>query len=63
MLPHGSSLCWAGTPRCRRAPRTTGTPCPASGYPLTVKVSVSVKRTDTNIVLTTASTLVFVTGP
>jgi hypothetical protein len=46
-----------------RATRTIGTTCPATGYPITVKVSVSVKRTDTNIVLTTASTLVFVTGP
>ena len=46
-----------------RATRTIGTTCPATGYPITVKVSVSVTRTDTNIVLTTASTLVFVTGP
>lgn len=46
-----------------RATRTVSTACPASGYPTTVRVSVSVKRTDTNTVLTTASTLVFVAGP
>jgi type II secretory pathway pseudopilin PulG len=46
-----------------KAVRTIGTTCPASGYPITVKVSVSVTRTDTNAVLSTANTLVFVTGP
>ncbi|WP_434318398.1 type IV pilus modification PilV family protein [Leifsonia sp. P73] len=46
-----------------KAVRTVGTTCPASGYPITVKVSVSVTRTDTNAVLATANTLVFVTGP
>ncbi|WP_433862091.1 type IV pilus modification PilV family protein [Streptomyces sp. L7] len=46
-----------------KAVRTIGTSCPASGYPITVKVSVSVTRTDTNAVLATANTLVFVTGP
>ena len=45
--------------------RTIGTTCPSStaSYPTTVRVSVSVKRTDTNVVLATANTLVFVTGP
>jgi prepilin-type N-terminal cleavage/methylation domain-containing protein len=45
--------------------RTIGTTCPslATSYPTTVRVSVSVKRTDTNAVLATANTLVFVTGP
>jgi prepilin-type N-terminal cleavage/methylation domain-containing protein len=48
-----------------RAARTVGTTCPSasSGYPTTVKVSVSVTRTDTSAVLASASTLVFVTGP
>ena len=44
------------------ATRTVG-PCPASGYPLTVPVSVSVTRADGGAVLATASTLVFVTTP
>ncbi|WP_431218744.1 type II secretion system protein [Leifsonia xyli] len=43
--------------------RTIGTTCPASGYPITVKVSVTVTRTDTSAVMATANTLVFVTGP
>lgn len=46
-----------------KAVRTIGTTCPATGYPTTVKVSVSVTRTDTSAVLATANTLVFVTGP
>lgn len=44
------------------ATRTVGT-CPASGYPLTVPVSVSVTRADNGAVLATASTLVFVATP
>lgn len=44
------------------ATRTVGT-CPASGYPLTVPVSVSVTRADGGAVLATASTLVFVATP
>lgn len=46
-----------------KAVRTIGTTCPASGYPTTVKVTVTVTRTDTSAVLATAGTLVFVTGP
>lgn len=49
-----------------KAVRTIGTTCPAgptTGYPTTVKVSVTVTRTDTSVVLATANTLVFVTGP
>lgn len=44
-----------------KASRSVAT-CPAT-YPGTVSVSVSVTRTDTNAVLATANTLVFVTGP
>lgn len=43
--------------------RTIGPSCPVSGYPITVPVSVSVTRTDTNAVITSAKTLVFATGP
>jgi type II secretory pathway pseudopilin PulG len=48
-----------------QASRTVNTVCPVltTSYPTTVRVSVSVKRTDTNVVLATANTLVFVTGP
>jgi type II secretory pathway pseudopilin PulG len=48
-----------------KAVRTIGSTCPstANGYPTTVKVSVTVTRTDTSAVLATANTLVFVTGP
>lgn len=46
-----------------KAVRTIGTTCPASGYPITVKVSITVTRTDTSVVLATANTLVFVAGP
>ena len=49
-----------------KAVRTIGTTCPVgptTGYPTTVKVSVTVTRTDTGAVLATANTLVFVTGP
>jgi hypothetical protein len=43
--------------------RTVGSSCPVAGYPITVPVSVSVTRTDTNAVVASATTLVFVTGP
>ncbi len=43
--------------------RSIGTTCPVSGYPVTVPVSVSVTRTDTNVVVATVKTLIFVTGP
>jgi type II secretory pathway pseudopilin PulG len=48
-----------------QARRTIGTTCPSSttSYPITVKVSVNVTRTDTNAMLASANTLVFVTGP
>jgi prepilin-type N-terminal cleavage/methylation domain-containing protein len=48
-----------------RATRNIGTTCPtqSTGYPTTIRVSVSVIRTDTSAVLASASTLVFVTGP
>lgn len=46
-----------------QASRTVGSSCPAAGYPITVPVSVSVTRTDTNAVVASAKTLVFVTGP
>jgi type II secretory pathway pseudopilin PulG len=48
-----------------KAVRTIGTTCPtnATSYPTTVRVSVTVTRTDTSAVLATANTLVFVTGP
>jgi hypothetical protein len=46
-----------------KASRTVGGSCPASGYPITVPVSVSVIRTDTGASLAKASTLVFVVGP
>jgi type II secretory pathway pseudopilin PulG len=45
------------------ATRTVGTCPPASGYPVTVPVSVSVTRADSGAVLAKASTLVFVTAP
>lgn len=44
-----------------KASRTVGS-CPST-YPGTVSVSVAVTRTDTNAVVASASTLVFVTGP
>ena len=43
--------------------RTISASCPAFGYPITVPVSVSVTRTDTNAIIASASTLVFATGP
>jgi prepilin-type N-terminal cleavage/methylation domain-containing protein len=43
--------------------RTVGSSCPTIGYPITVPVSVSVTRTDTGLVVASAKTLVFVTGP
>ena len=43
--------------------RTVGATCPASGYPITIPVTVQVSRSDTGAVLVTASTRVFVTGP
>ena len=43
--------------------RTISASCPALGYPITVPVSVSVMRTDTNATIASASTLVFATGP
>lgn len=43
--------------------RTVGSTCPIVGYPITVPVSVSVTRTDTNAVVASATTLVFATGP
>ena len=43
--------------------RTVGSSCPSTGYPITVPVSVSVTRTDTNAVVASANTLVFATGP
>ncbi|MCU1523800.1 MAG: hypothetical protein JWO18_694 [Microbacteriaceae bacterium] len=46
-----------------RASRTVGSSCPASGYPITVPVAVSVTRTDTGASLASATTLVFATGP
>ena len=48
-----------------QASRTIGTTCPSTttSYPLTVKVSVTVARTDTHAVLSSANTLIFVTGP
>jgi len=68
----GLSACSALTPTTTttttqgvslKAIRTIGTACPATGYPVTIKVSVTVSRTDSNAVVTNASTLVFVTGP
>lgn len=46
-----------------RVSRTVGSSCPITGYPITVPVSVSVTRTDTNAVVASANTLVFATGP
>ncbi len=48
-----------------QATRTVGTTCPVAtaSYPTTVRITVSVKRTDTNAVLATANSLIFVTGP
>jgi type II secretory pathway pseudopilin PulG len=46
-----------------RVSRTIGSSCPIIGYPITVPVSVSVTRTDTNAVVASAKTLVFATGP
>lgn len=46
-----------------KAVRTIGTTCPASGYPTTVNVTVTVTRTDTSAVLVSTRTLVFVAGP
>jgi prepilin-type N-terminal cleavage/methylation domain-containing protein len=43
--------------------RTVSATCPASGYPITVPVTVQVSRSDTGAVLATASTRVFVSGP
>jgi len=42
---------------------SVGSSCPAAGYPITVPVSVSVTRTDTNAVVASAQTLVFASGP
>ena len=43
--------------------RTVGGTCPATGYPITVPVTVQVSRSDTGVVLVTASTRIFVSGP
>ncbi|HEV7564858.1 MAG TPA: type II secretion system protein [Microbacteriaceae bacterium] len=43
--------------------RTVSATCPATGYPITVPVAVSVSRSDTGHVLASASTRVFVSGP
>lgn len=40
--------------------RTVGGTCPLTGYPITVPVGVTVTRTDTGAVVSSASTLVFV---
>jgi len=45
-----------------RVARTVGGTCPvaASSYPVTVPVSVTVTRTDTGVVVSSAATLIFV---
>jgi prepilin-type N-terminal cleavage/methylation domain-containing protein len=60
LVPATVSVTTQGVPL--RASRTIGS-CPASGYPLTVRVSVNVTRTDTGVSLASATTLVFATGP
>lgn len=71
-LVRSQSLCGAIVPATTTATaqgvalqvsRTIGITCPASGYPITVPVSVRVTRTDTSAVVATAKTLIFVTGP
>lgn len=61
VTPTTSSIATQGV--TLKATRTVGTSCPATGYPITVRVSVTVVRTDTNATLTTANSLVFVAGP
>jgi prepilin-type N-terminal cleavage/methylation domain-containing protein len=71
-LVRSQSLCGAVVPATSsvttevvtlQVSRTVGSSCPVAGYPITVPVSVSVTRTDTNAVVASATTLVFVTGP